>query len=135
VVYFDENSSKNDFFGTDKNLIDLLWRSEMAKRPQKAQKSQTKLQEFVVVTFVEDLEQAREYETLLKTNDIPATIREQDEQSINDKGIAVMVPEDFLDEAHVIIESQDAYDDFYDFTLEEDEDNGDFDTDLFGDDF
>ena len=107
----------------------------MAKRSRKAQKSQTKLQEFVVVTFVEDLEQAREYETLLKTNDIPATIREQDEQSINDKGIAVMVPEDFLDEAHVIIESQDAYDDFYDFALEEDEDNGDFDTDLFGDDF
>ena len=106
----------------------------MAKRTSKAQKSQPELQEFVVVTFAKDLEQARDYETLLKTNDIPATIKEQDEQSINAKGIAVMVPEDFLDEAHVIIESQDAYDDFYDFALE-DEDNDDFDSDLFEDEF
>ncbi len=106
----------------------------MAKRSQKAQKSQPELQEFVVVTFAKDLEQARDYETLLKTNDIPATIKEQDEQSINAKGIAVMVPEDFLDEAHVIIESQDAYDDFYDFSLE-DEDDDDFDSDLFEDEF
>ena len=104
----------------------------MAKRTSKAQKSQPELQEFVVVTFAEDLEQARDYETLLKTNDIPATIKEQDEPSTNAKGIAVMVPEDFLDEAHVIIESQDAYDDFYDFALE-DEDNDDFDSDLFED--
>ena len=34
-----------------------------------------------------------------------------------------MVPEDYLDEAHVIIESQGAYDDFYDFALEDDEDD------------
>ena len=106
----------------------------MAKRTPKAQKSQPELQEFVVVTFAKDLEQARDYETLLKTNDIPAIIKEQDEQSTNAKGIAVMVPEDFLDEAHVIIESQDAYDDFYDFSLE-DEDNDDFDSDLFEDEF
>ena len=106
----------------------------MAKRTPKAQKSQPELQEFVVVTFAKDLEQARDYETLLKTNDIPAIIKEQDEQSTNAKGIAVMVPEDFLDEAHVIIESQDAYDDFYDFSLE-DEDNDDFDSDLFENEF
>jgi len=106
----------------------------MAKRPRKAQKSEAEVQEFVVVTFAEDLEQARDYETLLKTNDIPAAIREQDEESINGKAIAVMVPEEFLDEAHVVIESQDAYDDFYDFALE-DEDNDDFDSDIFEDDF
>ncbi len=45
-----------------------------------------------------------------------------------------MVPEDFLDEAHVIIESQNAYDDFYDYTVE-DEENGDFDDELFEEDF
>ena len=106
----------------------------MAKRPQKRRKSQTNLQELVIVTFAEDLEQAKEYETLLETNDIPATIREQNEESADTKGIAVMVPEDYLDEAHVIIESQDAYDDFYDFALE-DEDEGDFDSELFEDDF
>ncbi len=106
----------------------------MTKRSKKSQKSQTKLQEFVVVAFAEDLEQARDYETLLKSNDIPAVIKEHDRELTNAKGIAVMVPEDLLDEAHVVIESQDAYDDFYDLTLE-DEDNGDFDSDLFDDDF
>lgn len=106
----------------------------MAKRPPKIRKSQAKLQDFVAVTFAEDLDQAKNYETLLKSNDIPAIIREQGEQSGDTKGIAIMVPEDFLDEAHVIIESQDAYDDFYDLALDE-EDNGDFDSDVFGDDF
>ena len=42
-----------------------------------------------------------------------------------------MVPEDFLDEAHVIIESQNAYDDFYDFAIEDE----DFASDLFEDEF
>jgi hypothetical protein len=106
----------------------------MAKRPPKSRKSRTNLQEFVIVTFAEDMEQAKEYETLLEANDIPTTIREHGEESADTKGIAVMVPEDYLDEAHVIIESQDAYDDFYDFALE-DEDEGDFDGELFEDDF
>jgi len=106
----------------------------MAKRPKKTQNSQAKLQEFVVVAFADDTEQAKDYEALLKNNDIPAVVREQAEQSINDEGITVMVPEDFLDEAHVIIESQDAYDDFYDFALEN-EDDDDYDSDIFGDEF
>ena len=37
----------------------------MAKRASKGRKSQTKLQEFVVVTFAADIEEARDYETLL----------------------------------------------------------------------
>jgi hypothetical protein len=45
-----------------------------------------------------------------------------------------MVSEEFLDEAHVVIESQHAYDDFYDFAMEED-DEADFDDDFFDDDF
>jgi hypothetical protein len=106
----------------------------MTKRSKKDQKSQAKVKEFVVVTFVEDLERAREYETLLRVNDIPAVIKEQLDPSMSTKGVAIMVPEDFLDEAHVVIESQDAYDDFYDFALE-DEDEGDFDHDLFEDSF
>jgi len=106
----------------------------MAKRSRKNHKSQAKVKDFVVVTLVEDLEQARDYETLLKTNDIPAVVNEQDEQPTSAKAIAVMVPEDFLDEAHVVIESQDAYDDFYDFALEEEEEEEeDFDDDLFED--
>ena len=106
----------------------------MAKHSKKNQKSRTKLQDFVVVTFVEDMERAREYETLLKTYDIPVAISEQHEQAASNKDIAVMVPEDFLDEAHVVIESRNAYDDFYDFALE-DEDEDEFDSDIFEDDF
>lgn len=106
----------------------------MAKSYKKNRKSQTEMQDFVVVTFIDDMEQAKEYESLLKTNDIPAVINEQNEQSGGNKGIALMVPEDFLDEAHVVIESQNAYDDFYDFALEDEADD-DFDSDLFEDDF
>ena len=105
----------------------------MAKHRKKTQKSQARLQELVAVAFTEDAELARDYETLLKNNDIPVIIEEQDQSAQGGgRGIAVMVPEDFLDEAHVIIESQDAYDDFYDFAMEEEEDE-DFDSDLFED--
>ncbi|MDD5326925.1 MAG: hypothetical protein PHY02_03810 [Phycisphaerae bacterium] len=114
----------------------------MAKQPQKNRKggSQTahaNLPELVTVTFVEDLEQAKEYETLLGSNNIPVTIKEQhgDPEDLEDTNmIAIMVPEEYLDEAHVVIESQDAYDDFYDLGLE-DEDEDNFDSDLFDDDF
>jgi hypothetical protein len=102
----------------------------MARRSQKNRKSQTKVQELVTVAFADNADQAKDYETILKSNDIPVVIREQDEQGTNGKVIAVMVPEDLLDEAHVVIESQDAYDDFYDLALE-DEDEGDFDSELF----
>lgn len=84
----------------------------------------------VTVAFADSADQAKDYETILESNDIPVIIKEQDEQEANGKVIAVMVPEDFLDEAHVVIESQDAYDDFYDLSLE-DEDEGDFDSVLF----
>ena len=111
----------------------------MAKRPQKNRKggsraTSTNLPELVTVTFAEDMEQAKEYETLLKANGIPATIKEQRRESADIKGVAITVPEDYLDEAHVVIESQDAYNDFYDFALE-DEDESDFDSELFEDDF
>jgi hypothetical protein len=42
-----------------------------------------------------------------------------------------MVPEEFVDKAYVIIESQDAYDDFYDMAID---DEVDFDGDVFDDD-
>ncbi len=106
----------------------------MTKRSRKNEESQSKLKDFVVVTFADDLEQAKEYETLLRVNDIPAVVKEQIDPSVSSKGIALMVPEDFLDEAHVVIESQDAYDDFYDFALE-DEEETDFDSSVFEDDF
>ena len=106
----------------------------MAKRSKKGHRSQAKLQGYVVVAFADDLEQAREFKSLLEINDVSAVISEQKEESLGSKEIAVMVPEDFLDEAHVIIESQQAYDDFYDYALDEG-DSADFDDELFEDDF
>ena len=106
----------------------------MAKHSPKGRKAQTKVQELVTVVFADSVDQAKDYETILESNDIPVIIKEQDEQEANGKVIAVMVPGDFLDEAHVVIESQDAYDDFYDLALE-DEDEGDIDSDLFDEAF
>lgn len=40
--------------------------------------------------------------------------------------ITVLVPEENLDEAHVIIESQDTYDDIYDMGMDEDEEDGEY---------
>lgn len=110
---------------------------ERRKSPRSfASQSKAAAPELVVVTFAEDMEQAKEYESLLEANGIPAVIKGQSGESADSDGIAVMVPEDYIDEAHVVIESQDAYDDFYDFALEdEDEDEGDFDSELFDDDF
>ncbi len=104
----------------------------MHKHPGKHNKGQGKVKEYVVVAFVDDMEQAREYETLLRLNDIPAVIKEQLDPGADGKAVAIMVPEDFLDEAHVVIESQDAYDDFCDYTLDEGEDM-DFDSDTLDD--
>ena len=106
----------------------------MGKPMDKNEKGQAKLKDLVVLTLLGDPDQAREYETLLKLNDIPALVKEQVGPDGEGKCVAVMVPEDCLDEAHVVIESQDAYDDFYDYALE-DEDDVDFDPDYLDDEF
>lgn len=98
----------------------------MKKKPYKS-KTKPKTGDFVIVTFAEDMEQAREYEALLKSDDIPVKIHEDIENDESDKGLAVMVPEEYLDEAHVVIESQNAYDDFYEFTTDSDEESLDVD--------
>jgi hypothetical protein len=104
----------------------------MKRRMDKNGKSQSNLKDVVVVAVVDEMEQAKEYETLLRLNDIPAIVKEQVDPAGNKTGIAILVPEDFLDEAHVVIESQNAYDDFYDFTMDDEEDL-DFDEDMFDD--
>ena len=99
-------------------------------RQRKNKKAQTDLKELVIIAFADDLEQAKDYETLLKNNEIPAMIKQQDSPQDNGrKVIAVMVPEDYIDEANVVIESQDAYDDFFDLNIDE----NNFGTDPFDD--
>ncbi|MHC4076497.1 MAG: hypothetical protein ACYSRR_08395 [Planctomycetota bacterium] len=106
----------------------------MPKPMRKKEKTGTDMKDLVVVSFVQDNSHAKDYETLLRTNDIPVVIKEQPDPDTDAQGVAVMVPEEFLDEAHVIIESQDAYDDFYDLAIGN-EDMDDLDSDVFEDDF
>ncbi len=107
----------------------------MSRRSKKVNKSHVSLEGYVVAVFAEDTGQALEYKHLLDNNDIPVVISEQDNVEDEETSeIAVMVPEEYVDEAHVIIESQQAYDDFYDFALDDDSDE-DFDADLFDDEY
>ena len=114
----------------------------MEKRSKKTQKAQTKSQtktltkdhDYVAVILAEVMEQARECQILLKSNNIPAIIKDHHDKLTDITGFAVMVPEDFADEAQVIIESMDIYDDFNDFALE-DEDSDIFDDDLYDEEF
>jgi hypothetical protein len=89
-------------------------------------------QELVVVATSSTIEEAREYEALLKNNDIPAMVKERPNEFGEGTHFAVYVPDDMADEAHVVIESQDAYDDFYDFGLDE-ENEDDLEGDIFED--
>ncbi len=98
----------------------------MARRSKKDSRSQAKLQGYVVVTFADDSDEARDYESLLKASDIPVAIEEHFDESLGANEIAIMVPDEFLDEAHVIIESQNGYDEFYDLSDDDDEFGGDY---------
>lgn len=108
----------------------------MSKRSKKINKTNANLEGYVVAIFAEDTGQALEYKHLLDNNDIPAVINEQEhvDGEISQTEIAVMVPEEYIDEAHVVIESQQAYDDFYDFAID-DEGDEDFDADMFDDEY
>lgn len=93
----------------------------MRKAPHKGKVLATDAQEkeFVAVAVVEDMDQAHTYRLWLEENDIPVVIQEPDESSSSDS-ISVTVPEECLDEAHVVIESQAVYDDYIDMTLDDD---------------
>jgi hypothetical protein len=102
-------------------------------RRNKGDKSATRSNEkdYVIVTVVEDMGKAADCRDLLADNDIPAVIKEQESAS-GESCIAVLVPEEHLDEAHVIVESQDTYDDMYDMDRDE-EGEGDEDEEEYSD--
>lgn len=107
----------------------------MPKRIKKMQKNETTSRDLVIVNYAEDMEQARDYEALLKDSGISAVIKQQDESSEDGPEIAIMVPEELVEEAHVIIESQDNFDDIYDFNEEDNDDFLDTEDDLFNDNY
>jgi hypothetical protein len=90
------------------------------------------VQELVVVAIANTMEEAKDYAALLKNNDIHAVIKQQQDEFTDSMRFAVMAPEETADEAHVVIESQDAYDDFYDSEVN-DVDEDDFDAGIFDD--
>ncbi len=100
-----------------------------------ADNSKKKSQEMdlVTVAFADSMSEAKELESLLRNNDIPAVVREQTDEEKSDV-YAVMIPEDYLDEATVIIDSKDAYEDFYEHAVDR-EDSFDDDEDDYGQDF
>ena len=109
----------------------------MPNRHKKKQSSRTQLKDFVTVAFAEDMDLAKHYKKILSEEDIPVAIKTQTDPS-NFSGIAIMVPEDHLDIAHVLIESQDEYNDFYDMVFNEDEfslDGEDLDEEYFDEQF
>ena len=90
------------------------------------------IQDLVVVATASTMDEAKESETLLKNNEIPAMVKERPNEFGEGTHYAVYVPEDMADEAHVVIESQDAYDDFYDLGLN-DENEDDLEGEIFED--
>ena len=107
----------------------------MASNRKKKQSARTSLKEFVTVAFAEDMELAKDYKKLLNDENIPVVIKDQPDSSSGFHGITVLVPEEHLDEAHVLIESQGVYTDFYDMVFGDNNfKNGNMDEDILNED-
>ncbi len=79
----------------------------------------TEVKELVTVAFAEDMELAKQYQELLEDNEISTRIKRQPEMAQSGfSDIAIMVPEDSLDEAHALISEKANYDNFFDMILD-----------------
>lgn len=74
--------------------------------------------EFLAVAVVDNLDLASNYKELLEDNGIPAELKVPDEED-EASAISVIVPEECLDEAHIVIESENVYEDYFDMTLDD----------------
>jgi len=92
----------------------------MAEHSQNSTQTQHNFEDPAVVAYTNEHQQAEEWEELLKSNEIPAMVRENYSDPSEGR-FAVMVPEDYLDEANAIINSQQSYEDFYELINENDE--------------
>jgi hypothetical protein len=107
---------------------DYFWRKAMPHRRKKKLDDPTVLSDFVTIAYAEDLDLAQQYKKLLNNCNIPAAIKDHPDPESPFPGVAVMVPEDYIDEAHSLIESEGSFPDFYDMiadkpqSLSEDED-------------
>lgn len=90
-------------------------------------------QEMLVVAHAEDFELANEYAQLLDDSGIPCQVKNRD-SSAGEFGVVIVVPEDYYDEAHMIIESAQENNGFYDFFFEDPDMLDDMDQDYFDED-
>ena len=91
----------------------------MTSRRKKKHEGQTSLKEFITVAYAEDMDLAKQYKKMLSDEDIPVAIKESHDTATHFSGVAVMVPEDYMDEAHLLIQSQTSYD-FYESAFQDD---------------
>jgi hypothetical protein len=107
--------------------------TEVSRKPSAGTRGRGRVtQELAVVATASTMDEAKDIETLLKNNDIPAIVKQRPNEFGEGTHYAALVPEDMVDEAHVVIESQDAYDDFYDLGLN-DEGEDDLEGEIFED--
>ncbi|MGB8227282.1 MAG: hypothetical protein WCE45_10535 [Sedimentisphaerales bacterium] len=105
-------------------LPKVLWNALIAMtlvipgvRKMKGQNDNSKsaLHDYITVAVAEDIDLANEYRDVLAKNDIPAvTAAAQRSRSAMTSAIAVMVPENFLEQAQQIIEYHQEFDHFID---------------------
>ena len=121
---------KNAFIA---GVLDLLGAKNMSEQQDN---SKAALHEYVTVAIAEDADLANEYRDILAKNDIPAVTATQRSYSSVVLGVAVMVPETYLEQAQEIIESRQEFDHFLDDTFNNpDEMPGEADLDYLDDDF
>jgi len=76
------------------------------------------VKDFVTVAFAEDMELAKQYRQLLEDNEIETCIKRQPEMAESGfSDIAIIVPEELLDEAHALISEKNSHDDFFDMVF------------------
>jgi hypothetical protein len=105
----------------------------MTKRTRKNGKTQSNTKELIVVATANTIDEARDYETLLRNNGIKAVMKKQQDEFTEDLRYVVMVQEDLADEANVIIESQNSYDDYEQDCDSDDITEDDLEGDVFDD--
>ena len=93
----------------------------MAKYNKKNNETKSEPYCLTVVTYMEEWEQAKDCEAMLIASEIPVSLLEQESPTEGTKRIAVMVPKDFLEEACVVIESENAEDEFYSLMCDDDD--------------
>jgi hypothetical protein len=87
-------------------------------RPRKLLDTPADIKNLVTVAYAEDMDLAEYYKRMLLDNSIPVAVkRVPDSEKTQFSDIAVMVPEEFIDQAYSFLAQQAACDDFFDMVF------------------